>query len=138
FREHTTTSIANDPQSSSGGPSPGAAVALYSSSASAVCVIWLLFNIYVSNALRAYYFQSLEKKDAFGTPSEEQAKAHDAANRASGPYPESTPEATSLKAAVATTVGLHGKVSSDLAFAKREVAYGKLDASEFSDLVNLL
>ncbi|KAL8834967.1 MAG: hypothetical protein Q9176_007195 [Flavoplaca citrina] len=222
-RAHTTTSTSNGPQSSSGGPSPGAAVAPYNSSASAVCAIWLFFNIYVSNALRASrpqlqfpvimysifanvastyasqfatmaqgiafarrlveafltgfaiatgvsflvfpltsrtvvfrtttsyikalsgalraqksYFQSLEDKEAFGTPSEEQAKAHDAATEASSSHPESTPEATELKAAVATIAGLHGKVSGDLAFAKREIAYGKLDASGLSDLVKLL
>ncbi|KAL8878007.1 MAG: hypothetical protein Q9198_004095 [Flavoplaca austrocitrina] len=51
-RAHTTTSTSNCPQSSSGGPSPDAAVAPYKSSASAVCAIWLFFSIYVSNALK--------------------------------------------------------------------------------------
>ena len=38
---------------SSNGPSPGASVVPYNSSASAVCAIWLFFNIYVVNTLRA-------------------------------------------------------------------------------------
>lgn len=91
-------------------------------------------------ALRAQtnYFQSLENKDAFGTPSKEQAKAHDGPTKVSSSYPEPTAEATALKAAVAAIASLHGKISCDLAFAKREVAYGKLDASELSELVKLL
>ncbi len=52
-RAHTTAHQADESQSASGGPSPGAAVAPYNSSASAVCAIWLFFNIYVSNTLRA-------------------------------------------------------------------------------------
>ena len=38
---------------SSNGPSPGASVVEYNSSASAVCAIWLFFNIYFANTLRA-------------------------------------------------------------------------------------
>ena len=38
---------------SSNGPSPGASVVPYNSSASAVCAIWLFFNIYCVNTLRA-------------------------------------------------------------------------------------
>lgn len=38
---------------SSNGPSPGASVVPYNSSASAVCAIWLFFNIYSVNTLRA-------------------------------------------------------------------------------------
>ena len=38
---------------SSNGPSPGASLVEYNSSASAVCAIWLFFNIYFANTLRA-------------------------------------------------------------------------------------
>ena len=38
---------------SSNGPSPGASVVKYNSSASAVCAIWLFFDIYFANTLRA-------------------------------------------------------------------------------------
>ena len=48
-RAHTT--LVRSP--SSNGPSPGASVVPYNSSASAVCAIWLFFNIYVVNTLRA-------------------------------------------------------------------------------------
>ncbi|MCJ1474860.1 hypothetical protein MMC13_003520 [Lambiella insularis] len=47
-RLHTTFA----PATVSGGPVPGAAVASYNSSASAVCAIWLFVNIFVSNSLR--------------------------------------------------------------------------------------
>ncbi len=48
-RAHTTPA----PSSSSNGPSPGASVVGYNSSASAVSAIWLFFNIYLVNTLRA-------------------------------------------------------------------------------------
>ena len=48
-RAHTTPLRS----ASSNGPSPGATVAKYNSSASAVCAIWLFFNIYFANTLRA-------------------------------------------------------------------------------------
>ncbi len=48
-RAHTTP--VRPPSSS--GPSPGASVVGYNSSASAVCAIWLFFNIYLANTLRA-------------------------------------------------------------------------------------
>ena len=48
-RAHTT--LVRSP--SSNGPSPGASVVQYNSSASAVCAIWLFFNIYFANTLRA-------------------------------------------------------------------------------------
>ncbi len=48
-RAHTTPV----PSPSSNGPSPGASVVKYNSSASAVCAIWLFFNIYFANTLRA-------------------------------------------------------------------------------------
>lgn len=52
-RAHTTAHQADTSPSASGGPSPGAAVVPYNSSASVVCAISLFFNIYVSNTLRA-------------------------------------------------------------------------------------
>ena len=48
-RAHTTPVRS----ASSKGPSPGATVVEYNSSASAVCAIWLFFNIYFANTLRA-------------------------------------------------------------------------------------
>lgn len=48
-RAHTTPL----PSSSSSGPSPGAAVSDYNSSAAVVCAIWLFFNVHLVNTLRA-------------------------------------------------------------------------------------
>lgn len=52
-RAHKIPPLSMGPKSSSGGPSPGDSVAPYNSSASAVCAIWLFFNIYISNTRRA-------------------------------------------------------------------------------------
>lgn len=228
-RAHTSPSPSTGPKSSSGGPSPGAAVAPYNSSASAVCAIWLFFNIYLSNTLRASrpqlqfpvimysiftnvastyapqfatmtqgiafarrlieafltgfaiaigvsflvfpltsrtvvfktttgyigalrgalkaqvkYLQSLEDKDAFGSPPPlaeatkiEHEKLH-ILQKEKEPSLKPSEEAKALKAAVASLGELHGKVTGDLAFAKREIAYGMLDASEISELIKLL
>ncbi|KAI9716245.1 MAG: hypothetical protein M1812_005470 [Candelaria pacifica] len=48
-RQHTT----HRAQATSNGPSPGTTVSEYNSSASAVCGVWLFFNIYFANFLRA-------------------------------------------------------------------------------------
>ena len=230
-REHTSPPLSTGPKSSTGGPSPGASVAPYNSSASAVCAIWLFFNIYVSNTLRASrpqlqfpvimysifanvastyapqfatmtqgiafgrrlfeafltgfaiaiavsffvfpltsrmvvlktttgyikalssalkaqsdYLQSLEDRKAFGQPPRREHEAHRGKETEKSPSPQdtqgfslqSTPEAKALKAAVGVITELHGKISGDLAFAKREIAYGKLDASELSEILKLM
>ena len=230
-RAHTTPPLSTGPKSSTGGPSPGASVAPYNSSASAVCAIWLFFNIYISNTLRASrpqlqfpvimysifanvastyapqfatmaqgiafgrrlfeafltgfaiaiavsffvfpltsrmvvlrtttgcikslssalkaqsaYLQSLEDRNAFGQLPRWEDEAHRGRETEKSPSPhdphgnslQSTPEAKALKAAVGVITELHGKISGDLAFAKREIAYGKLDASELSEILKLM
>lgn len=228
-RAHTSPPLSTGPKSSSGGPSPGASVAPYNSSASAVCAVWLFFNIYISNTLRASrpqlqfpvimysifanvastyapqfatmaqgitfsrrlieafltgfaiaigvsflvfpltsrtvvlktmtgyikalsgalkaqsnYLQSLEDRNAFGYPPQLEDQARPGKEESPRPHDpeafslESTPEAKALKAAVAIVAEMYGKISGDLAFAKRETAYGKLDASDLSDLVKLM
>ena len=229
-RAHTTPRPSAGPQSSSAGPSPGAAVAPYNSSASAVCAIWLFFNIYVSNTLRASrpqlqfpvimysifanvasiyapqfatmaqgisfakrlleafltgfaiasgvsffvfpltsrtvvfktsagyigalrgalkaqsgYLESLENKDTFGVPQKAEKEASDDHQKRHGVHhqrkriaPQPTPEAKALKVAVAALAELDGKINGDAAFAKREMAYGKFDASEISELIKLM
>ena len=228
-RAHTTPPIPSGPKSSSGGPSPGASVAPYNSSASAVCAIWLFFNIYVSNTLRASrpqlqfpvimysifanvastyapqfatmvqgiaftkrlleafltgfgiasavsllifpftsrtvvfnmaagyigalravlraqsrYLESLESKDVFkerakneGNTPEKDHEHHHFHHRKRVASKLSA-EAQALKAAVATVAELHGKINADAPFAKRELAYGKLDASDISELIKLM
>ncbi|KAL8776179.1 MAG: hypothetical protein Q9194_003314 [Teloschistes cf. exilis] len=225
-RAHTTPHS----ESTSAGPSPGASVAPYNSSASAVCAIWLFFNIYISNTLRASrpqlqfpvimysifanvastyapqfatmaqgisfakrlleafltgfgiaiavsflvfpltsrtvvfktaagyigalrgalkaqcaYLESLESKDAYRGRAKEETEGsdghrkqhlfhHHRTNRASQP----SPEAKGLKSAVAVLAELDGKINGDVPFAKRELAYGKLNASEISELIKLM
>ena len=218
-RLHTTPV----PSASSPGPSPGAAVSGYNSSAAAVCAIWLFFNIYVVNTLRASrpqlqfpvimysifadvasvyapsfptmaagisfterlleafltgfaiatgvslfifpttarmtffkqstgfiqliqntleaqmaYLQSLEKDDMFAPPNggkrgENYSKAKKEASK-----PVHNLEAQNLKAAIAGLEGLHGKIHADIAFAKREVAWGKFEASDISEMLRKL
>ncbi|KAL8869182.1 MAG: hypothetical protein Q9174_004462 [Haloplaca sp. 1 TL-2023] len=224
-RAHTTPQPSSGPKSSSGGPSPGATVAPYNSSASAVCAVWLFFNIYIANAMRASrpqlqfpvimysiftnvastyapqfatmaqgiafarrlleafltgfaiaigvsffifpltsrsvvfqtvtgyigalrralaaqstYLASLENKDAFGSSRTTDKTIDVAGNRPTSytPTANQSPEAKQLKAVVAQLGGLHGKLTSDLSFAKREVAYGNLDACDISKLMKLL
>lgn len=214
---HTTLP---QPKPTGGAPTPGAQVASYNSSASAVCAIWLFFNIYVVNLLRASrpqlqfpviiysiftnvastyapqfstmeqgtafarqlleaflsgfgiaaivsflvfpvtsrkvifkqaagyigalqgalkaqsaYLQSLESTDVLGSPGQEDT-GNSHTKKATKPTP--LPEAAALKAAVRAVEELHGKFTADSAFAKREIAYGKLDASDLSELLRLL
>ena len=221
-RSHTTPR----PQSTSGGPSPGTALSGYNSSASAVSAIWLFFNIYLANTIRASrpqlqfpvimysifanvastyapsfptmasgiaftkrlmeafftgfgiatgvslfvfpvtvrktifkqsagfigavqgalkaqisYLQSLEKEDTFRpAPSTEdeakEGKKHHQ-SRARPPKSIASLETQKLKAAIAVLADLYGKMHTDLSFAKREVAWGKLNASEIEELFKL-
>ena len=221
-RAHTSPSV----KATGSGPSPGAAVATYNSSASAVSAIWLFFNIYVVNTLRASrpqlqfpvivysifanvasvyapnfptmvagiafakrlmeafftgfaiatgvslfifpvsvrttffeqsagftaaaqgtlkaqiaYLQTLEKKDMFRSPEEsdendkdEKAKKHEKRN---ANKPNGNIEAQQLKSAIGALGELYGKMHTDIAFAKREIAWGKLDASDIDELFKL-
>lgn len=52
--------------------------------------------------------------------------------------PKLTPQVTNLKAAITFLGELYGKINNDITFAKREMAYGKLDAAEMSELTKLL
>lgn len=47
-------------------------------------------------------------------------------------------EAQALKTMIATLAELQGKIGGDVAFAKREVAYGNLDASDLSQMIKLM
>lgn len=224
-----TNTAPPQPMPTGGAPSPGAQVAGYNSSASAVCAIWLFFNIYVVNLMRASrpqlqfpvilysiftnvastyapqfstmtqgiafverlleaflagfgiavivsfavfpatsrrtvfkkaagyigalraalkaqssFLQSLEDKDNFGTP-ETAGLEHRHENPAkrlhhkkTATKPPLNPQATALKAAVGALGELHGAINVEIAFAKREIALGKLDAADISQLVRLL
>ena len=221
-RAHTTPKQPSGPTSASGGPSPGAGVAPYNSSASAVCAIWLFFNIYLSNTLRAArpqlqfpvimysifanvastyapqfatmaqgiafvrrlleafltgfaiasgvsflvfpttsrtivfktatgyigalrgalkaqsaYLQSLEDKKNFGQAAEAENDDDESSSHRKTKQKFSR-EAEGLKAAVASLGELQGKINAEIPFAKREVAFGKLNASDISELTRLL
>ena len=222
-RAHTTPA----PSSSSNGPSPGAAVSAYNSSAAAVCAIWYFFNIYIANALRALrpqlqfpvivysifvsvasvyapsfptmaagiafaerllesfltgfaiatgvslfvfpitvrkilfkqsagyiqlvqgtlnaqlaYIHSLETTNVFATPS----KAGDEGKKgglldgtkANTGQADVSAETLKLKASIAGLAELHSKMYADIEFAKRETAWGKLDAPDISEMLLLL
>lgn len=221
-RAHTSPSV----KATGNGPSPGAAVTTYNSSASAVSAIWLFFNIYLVNTVRASrpqlqfpvivysifanvasvyapnfptmvagiafakrlmeafftgfaiatgvslfvfpvsvrmtffkqsagfiaavqgtlkaqiaYLQTLEKKDMFRTPTdsdedEKDEKSHRHKKRDAS-KPSGSVEAQQLKAALGALEELYGKMHADVRFAKRETAWGKLDASDIDELLKL-
>ena len=221
-RVHTSPSV----KATGNGPSPGAAVATYNSSASAVSAIWLFFNIYVVNTLRASrpqlqfpvivysifanvasvyspnfptmvagiaftirlmeafltgfaiatgvslfifpvtvrttffkqttgfiaaaqgtlkaqiaYLQTLEKKDMFRSPEESDENDKDEKSKTHNKRkvkPNDDTEAQQLKSAIGALGELYGKMHTDIAFAKREIALGKLDASDIDELFKLL
>lgn len=51
--------------------------------------------------------------------------------------PAETTEAKALKGSIATLTGLHGKLHGDMPFAKREFAWGKLDAKDIDEIFTL-
>ena len=221
-RAHTSPPV----KATGNGPSPGAAVAPYNSSASAVCAIWLFFNIYLVNTIRASrpqlqfpvivcsifanvasvyapnfptmaagiafvkrlleafltgfaiatgvslfvfpvsvrttffkqsagfiaaaqgtlkaqiaYLHTLENKDMFRVPTEsdEDEKTERPSKQKKGKAlePNGSAEAQKLKGAIEALGEVYGKMHADLAFAKREVAWGKLDASDIDELLRL-
>ena len=221
-RAHTSPSV----KASGKGPSPGAAVATYNSSASAVCGIWLFFNIYLVNTVRASrpqlqfpviiysifanvasiyapnfptmiagisfakrlmeafltgfaiatgvslfifpisvrmtffkqsagfiaavqgtlkaqmaYLQTLEKKDMFrtSTDSDEDEKIQKSSKHKKSREVKAngSAEAQGLKSAIGALGELYGKMHADVTFAKREMAWGKLDAADIDELLKL-
>ncbi|KFY44062.1 hypothetical protein V494_01656 [Pseudogymnoascus sp. VKM F-4513 (FW-928)] len=98
----------------------------------------------VRGALKAQtaYLQSLESSDMFtateaaadATRDERKKKKKDDKPKAS---PAETTEAKALKGAIASLTELHGKLHGDMAFAKREYAWGNLDAKDLDDIFTL-
>lgn len=91
------------------------------------------------------YLVSLESKDVFSTAlpvekntSDEKGEHHLFHHQAKPAISQPSPEAKALKTAVASLGELHGKINSQLTFAKREVAYGNLDAADLSEVSKLL
>jgi len=93
------------------------------------------------------YLESLESKDVFSSPqsakdgpsdNHNEHNHHHFRHQKKAATSQSSAEAQALKTAIATLAELQGKISGDVAFAKREVAYGNLDASELSKLIKLM
>lgn len=78
------------------------------------------------------YMRSLENKDMFSIS----GKNLDGKVAQSRAPPESN-EAAKLKAATRTLAEIHGKLHADLTFAKRESAYGKLNAKALDEIFRL-
>ncbi|KAF2011468.1 hypothetical protein BU24DRAFT_398014 [Aaosphaeria arxii CBS 175.79] len=70
------------------------------------------------------YLQSLETADVFNQIKPQYTNTPNKAKKAA-------PEVEAVKAITATFSQLHGKLSGDLPFAKREIAYGKLSPDDY-------
>lgn len=94
---------------------------------------------------QASYLQSLENKDMFGASSLSHDDSSNIGTRQSQLQHENSQqgndstamEAEKLKIAFNLLGELHGKIAGELVFAKREIAYGKLDGAELKELFKL-
>ena len=86
------------------------------------------------------YLQSLEDKKNFGQPAkaEKKGKAPVSQGDTRDTKGHVSPEVKGLKAAIAGLGEIHGKLNGEIPFAKREIAFGKLNASEISEFSKLL
>ncbi|XPS92756.1 hypothetical protein M3J09_002137 [Ascochyta lentis] len=75
------------------------------------------------------YIHSLEGSDMFGQTYVPEAEDGDDAEKER--KPKAKPEVAAVKKMTAALQELHGKLTTDLAFAKREIAYGKLTPDDF-------
>jgi hypothetical protein len=87
----------------------------------------------VRGALGAHkaYFHSLESSDMFGqtyVPEEEDDRKKKEEKL------KAKPEVAAIKKMTSSLQELHGKLTADLQFAKREIAYGKLTPDEFESI----
>lgn len=94
---------------------------------------------------QASYLQSLENKDMFGAS----PQSHDDPTNVGTPHSQIRHETTQqgtdsmaleaerLKIKIGALGELHGKIAGELVFAKREIAYGKLDGAELKELFRL-
>jgi hypothetical protein len=82
------------------------------------------------------YIHSLEGSDMFGSTYVPEAEGDDPVDKER--KPTAKPEITAVKKTIAGLQELHGKLTADLAFAKREVAYGKLTPDDFEAMFKQL
>jgi hypothetical protein len=90
------------------------------------------------------YLQSLENTDMFSEPeSGESPEDHAHSKKDNGKskkkkgHPAETPQAKALRGTVSGLTALHGKLHGDMPFAKRETAWGKLDAKDIDEIFRL-
>ncbi|KAH8599866.1 hypothetical protein B0O99DRAFT_564613 [Bisporella sp. PMI_857] len=91
------------------------------------------------------YLQSLENTDMFlGSNGENETKdnpedGNKPLKKDTGKqmHPANSPHSKALKGAIAGLTALHGKLHGDIPFAKREIAWGKLDAKDIDEIYSL-
>jgi ABC-type multidrug transport system permease subunit len=81
------------------------------------------------------YIHSLENSDMFGKTYVPEAKPKDKDEKVK---PKLKPEIESIKKMIGGIQELHGKLTADLPFAKREIAYGKLTPDDLETLFKQL
>ncbi|ELR07383.1 hypothetical protein VC83_06608 [Pseudogymnoascus destructans] len=98
----------------------------------------------VRGVLKAHtaYIQSLGSSDMFAATGTATDPKRDDRNKRknedkSKSSPAETIQAKDLKGAIGALTGLHGKLYGDMAFAKREYAWGKLDAKDLDEIFTL-
>lgn len=94
------------------------------------------------------FLQSLESSDMFaeteskkesddGNGHEKDKKSRKHSKKKQG-HPAETAQSKALKGAITGLTTLHGKLHGDIPFAKREVAWGKLNGKDFDEIFRLL
>lgn len=87
------------------------------------------------------YLRSLETSDMFtGTTNNDGKDEQNGTQKKSAKAqsnPTQTPEALALKGAISGLTALHGKLHGDMVFAKREAAWGKLNAKDLEEIYSL-
>jgi hypothetical protein len=78
------------------------------------------------------YIHTLEGSDMFGQTYTPEAESGDDAEKIR--KPKAKPEVAAVKKTIGALQELHGKLTADLAFAKREVAYGKLTPDDLETM----
>lgn len=88
------------------------------------------------------FLRSLETSDMFADmdAADEESNGKDKTSKKEKKAkrrPAETPESKALKSTIAALTGLHGKLHGDLPFAKREVAWGNLNAHDLDEIFRL-
>jgi hypothetical protein len=84
------------------------------------------------------YIHSLEDSDMFGKTYIPEAKNQDENDDKNDTKPKLKPEIEGIKNTIGAIQELHGKLTADLPFAKREVAYGKLSPDDLETIFKQL